>query len=237
MQNTTVPTRPEAEVITSALWPAILDHIHHDDRIRQRVRFGRLVVAAVALAGSGLLIGATVLAPAFNPGGGQLYGADGQLSPATFAVDCHTSSPPGSPGGMTDQYSAQADINKVITNFQAACESKSRSVSIQDAIFNGAQQQRATGLSCGIVSVPGTEIGYWEHLGGSSQDLSIVTGSEPRNDWPANCRTTITVKAAPIPTGPVAVCAIASNWAVVYLRGNETTSEICAKAGYPTWGK
>jgi hypothetical protein len=224
----------EIESTARALFPSVLERIDRDRVRAKRVRWSAIVGSGLLLLAGGALLGAAVVAPAFNPGGGESYGANGNFEPATFAIECHTTVGPPAASSATQQYSSQSDANAAISNFAATCNALLQRAESASVVGAAAQQQKAAGQTCGIIHVAGEPDQYWTGSPGTYHPFSLTdspSGYTPR------CDTAVSVTIPRVSIGPVAVCARASNWAAVFQSEGQPTSEVCKQEGYPVWGQ
>jgi hypothetical protein len=234
MQIEPLPPDADLETISLALFPSVLDRIESRHRTSRRVRWSALALCGACLLVSGALIGAADLAPVFNPGNGKFY-ENGKFEPATFAINCYSSTASNAPG-LTQQYSSQKDINKAISNFGAACDSLDYSVAYSGAVGQAAFQQHAAGYACGVIKVNGGQTARWVAAPkGSPPALSFTTGPPNDSSKQTGCGPVKLITVPHTSMGRVAACAIASNWVAVYPAGGASSSTICRRKGLPVW--
>ena len=237
MSNQHAPLdRFELEARALAMFPAVLEKIDRLHRRRTRIRWTAVVGSAVVLVLSGALLGAAIVSPpVFNPGGGELYNSHGTLQPATFAIDCETSTDVRTASGYSQQYDNQSDVNAAIANFAVTCDGIVQRAENEDVVGQAVQAQGAKGIHCGIINVVGAHTVYWS-LSGNSPGAGATFTDSP-DAYSAGCDSVITITVPRVSVGSVAVCAEASNWALVIERHNQSVTSVCAAAGYPVWGQ
>lgn len=233
MEISTTPPDTELEMISEALLPSVLGQIERKRRAQKKIRRSVVGIGAVVLV-SGTLAGAALLSPVFNPGHGELYGTNGQLQPASFAISCFATVAHNASQSLTQQYNSQKEFDAASRDFSAACRGITAHASLQDALSQTAENQQKTGLTCGIINVVGGQTNYWQTIATDQRRPAIEFTTEA-SGIPAVCDASVTITAPIALARPVIVCAIASNWAAVYPRGNDDPSTICMHAGYPEW--
>lgn len=219
-----------------ALFPHVLERIDRRRQRRTRLRWTGVAGMAVALVMSGALLGAALVSPpVFNPGQGELYTSQGKFQPASFAIDCETSTDVRSASGYSLQYDSQADINAAIRNFASTCYRIIQQAEIDNAVGQAIRAQAAKGIHCGIIHVAGGHNNYWNLNGESPRDGS--TFSDSPQAYGPGCDSVVTISMPHVFVGPVAACAEASNWVLVFERHGLTAAEVCKTAGFPIWGQ
>lgn len=234
-----IPTDTELEAIAETMLPSVYERIEHRRRASKRRRLTAFTVGGAALLVSGTLLGAAVVAPVFNPGGGRLY-ENGNLIPASFAVNCYTSNGSDSPG-LTQQYSSQNDVNKAVSDLGAACESLEFRAATTSAVGAEAQQQHSAGFDCGRITVNGAHTAWWSFgsSGGTPAAITVssgpTSGSDDRSGSGFGCGPTVALTVPRTSIGQYAACAIASNWVAVYPLDGQDASNVCHRHGYQLW--
>lgn len=234
--RTTIPSDEELDRRTAALLPSVLASIASTTKARRRKRVSIVGAGAAAIFAGGLLVGATWIAPTFNPANGGSVNAQGVYQPTVFSVECHDSDGANDDNAVDQQFSDQSQANTAIADLASFCTTALNGSRINDAVTAKAFQLAATGVPCGTIEVAGHTRWQWNASKDTSGKLAVSASDGTSTDWPATCnRSVVTVAVPAYAPSSVAVCKVAENWAAVYPATDTTPSDVCAKRGQTLW--
>lgn len=232
----TIPSDEELDRRTEALLPSILESITSHAKARRRRRVSIVGGGAAAIFAGGLLVGATSIAPAFNPASGGNVNAEGVYQPTVFSVECHDSNATSDTNAVDQQFSDQSQANAAIADLAGYCTTALNDSRFTTAVSSKAFQLASAGLPCGIIQVTGHPRSQWSASKDATGKLAVSASDGTAANWPASCNNSVVTVTVPTYAPlSVAVCKVADNWASVYPATGRTASAVCAMHGHTLW--
>ncbi len=239
------PAMPDSAVLRASIERVEIEVMHglRRGRVRRRRRvIGLAILTGAGLFAGGLAVGGWALPPVPNAGAnpGVTEDGAGHVLLNDFAIDCYSSAT-GGDSLMTMGFTAPTDAGSLARENAAKqdpdsiCRQMQATTDLTAAMNAEILKLKAEGVTEGFIKVvDGGIYRFAQDAPGQGVKGSFwFVGPTPTQSGTARISATIVV--APTPSPPVAVCAVAGNWAAVYPLGDQTAQQVCGKLGYDVW--